>query len=304
MASGRLDPAPGGPVEWLTVFGERAGNALVYSSAYIAVVAAVYVSIAMVLLSLPPSPAPVVMGLVAFAVYTNDRLADVDADQVTNPGRTAFVRRHENALAVLAAAAYGLAVMLSVLGGPVTLAIALAPGAFWVLYATDWIPGVRGRIRRLKDVLVVNSAWVALAWALSATLLPIGFSGAEVTATAGAAFAYFFLRSFVNSEIPNVRDVDGDREAGVATLPVVFGVARTRHVLYAVDLLAIALVGYAALAGHLPALPAAALVVGLVYSLGVASMVGRLEDGRLLALAAEGEYVVVAVALAPIVYGF
>lgn len=274
-----------------------------YSSAYLAFVAMVYVTVVMVVLALPPNPAPVVMGLIAFAVYTNDRLADVDGDESTYPERTAFVRRHAEALSVLAAAAYGLAVMLAVLGGPVTLAIALLPGVFWILYATDWIPGTRFRVRRLKEVLVVNSAVVAFAWALSATFLPIGFTDAAVTPAVWIVFGYFFLRSFVNTEIPNVRDVDGDRESGVATLPVVFGVERTRRILYGIDVLAIALAGSAALLGHLPALPTAALVVGLLYSLGVTSFVGRVEDGKQLALAAEFEYVVVALALAPIVYG-
>jgi len=90
---------------------------------------------------LPPSPAAVVVGLVVFAVYTNDRLADVDTDVMSNPGQAAFVRRHRDVLYVLASIAYGLAVALSVLGGPIALAVALLPGVFWVCYATNWIPG-------------------------------------------------------------------------------------------------------------------------------------------------------------------
>lgn len=289
-------------VERLTVFGERAATVLVYSSAYLAFIAMVYVSIVIVLLGLPANLAPVVGGLVTFAVYANDRLVDVDADAETNAERTAFVSRHGETLYVLAAAAYGIAVALSVTGGPMTLSVTLMPGVFWVLYATSWIPDVVARVRRLKEVLVVNSATVAFAWAASATLLPIGFADGRLTTAAWVVFAYFFLRSFTNSEIPNVRDVEGDRANGVVTLPVAFGVERTRRILFGIDLLTVALVGYSASAGYLPALPALALLVGIAYSLAVTSMVGRTEDEDALVLAAEFEYVVVGLALAPIVY--
>ncbi|MFC7046109.1 UbiA family prenyltransferase [Halobacteriaceae archaeon GCM10025711] len=132
---------------------------------------------------------------------------------------------------------------------------------------------------------------------------PLAFADAPVTPAVGVVFAYFFLRSFVDTELPNVHDVEADRAIGVATIPVVFGVRRTRQVLYGVDLLTASLVGFAALAGYLSTALAGALLVGLVYSLGVTSLVGRIDDEELLSHAVEFEYVVVAVALAPVVFG-
>lgn len=290
-------------VGWLTEQGERAGDVLVYSSAYLAVIAMVEVSLAMVLLSLPPNPAPVVVALVTFAVYANDRVADADTDAVSDPERSAFVRRHGNVLSTLASVSYGLAVALSVLGGPVAFAVTLLPGLFWVAYAADWVPAVCARVGRLKDVLVVNSAVVALAWATTLTVLPVAFTGATATPATAAVFGYFLLRSFVDTEIPNVGDVAADRAIGVDTLPVVFGVPATRRALYGVDLCTAALVGYAAYAGHLPALSVAALGVGLAYSVGVTGLLGRV-DNDLLSLASECEYLVVAVAVAgPVLLG-
>lgn len=286
----------------LTAYGEPLGNVLLYSSAYLAFVAMVYVAVVMVLLGLPANLAPVVGGLVTFAIYANDRLVDVEADAATNPRRSAFVRRHRDELYFLAAVAYGLAVALSVLGGPITLAVTLMPGVLWVLYAMDWIPEVWFRIRRLKELVVVNSALVAFAWAASAILLPVGYTGAPLTTATVFVFTYFFLRSFTNSEIPNVRDVDADRAVGVSTLPVALGVDRTRQILLGVDFLTAAIVGYAGLFGYLPTLPTVALLVGVGYSLVVTSLLGRVEAEGLLALAAECEYVVVGLALVPVVY--
>ncbi|NIB99275.1 hypothetical protein [Halobacterium sp. R2-5] len=130
---------PGGPT-WLLAQlarvlagAKRLWNTLVYSSAYLSVITVVEVGIAMAVLSLPLSPAPLVVGLVTFAVYANDRIADVDDDAVDKLAQAAFVRRHRDALYVAAAAAYGTALAVSMLGGP----LALLPGGFWVLYATD-----------------------------------------------------------------------------------------------------------------------------------------------------------------------
>jgi len=283
-------------VELLTTYGERAGNALVYSSAYLAAIAMAEVAIAMVLLSLPPNPAPVVVGLVTFAVYTNDRVADVDTDAVSDPDRSAFVRRHRDTLYVLASVAYGLAVAISVLGGPVALAVTLLPGVFWVAYAADWVPSVAPHFRRLKQVLLVNSLVVALAWATTLTALPVAFTDAAVTPATAVVFAYFLLRSFVDTEIPNVGDVEADRAIGVATLPVAFGVPATRRALYGVDLLTLGLVAAAASAGVLQTWLAVALGVGLAYSLVVTGLLGRVDNDAL-ALASECEYLVVATAL-------
>lgn len=276
----------------------RAG--LLYSSAYLSVIAMAEVAIAMALLSLPLSIAPLICGLVTFAVYASDRVADLESDEVSSPRRTAFVRRHQGVLEVGAALTYGLAVGLSALGGPVALAITLAPGVFWILYAIDWIPDVTVGVRRLKDVLVVNTAVVALAWAVTLTFLPVAFVAAPVTPATVIVFAYFFLRSFVDVELPNVGDIAGDRAADVSTLPVVFGVTRTRQALYAVDILTMGLLVWAALASHLRVALVVPLLAGICYSLGVTYFVGRTDNVDGLSVAAECEYLVVALALLPV----
>lgn len=294
-------PVPVGDrvVEWLTIVGERAGNALVDSSTYLAFISMVEVAIAMVVLALPPSPAPIVIALLTFAVYTNDHLSD-------DPGesrRTAFVDRYRGELYTLAALSYGIAITLAALGGPATLLITLFPGVVWILYASGRVPGVGLQIRRLKETFLVNSSLVALAWAVSLTFLPLTFADGVVSGSVALVLVYFFLRSFVDTEIPNVRDESVDRAVGVSTLPVVVGVGWTRRVLYGIDGVTAAIVGYAAFAGLLPDAVALALLVGVGYSLCVVTLVGRSDNDELLALAAEFEYVVVGLALVPVVYG-
>lgn len=290
-------------VGWLTYVGEVWGNVLVYSSAYISVIAMAEVAIAMMLLSLPANLSPVVIGLVTFSVYTNDRISDAPTDMVSNPKQASFVVRHGNKLYVLAAIAYGLAITLAVLHGPTALLVTLVPGLFWVVYASDWVPGVLKRFRRLKEVLVVNSVVVALAWAVTLTFLPLSFTGGALTPAVGVVFIYFLVRSFVDTEIPNVRDIEGDRAIDVSTLPVAFGVARTRQLLLGVDLLTLAFVVLAARAGLVSPIAAVALTAGIAVSMAVVSMVGRLDDIDTLSIASQFEYMVVFAVLATALYG-
>jgi len=261
--------------------GKPVRDFLLYSSAYLAFIAVAEVLIVTELLSLPLTPAPLVAGLLTFAVYGNDRVADVETDEQTTPARTAFVKRYHRLLYTLSAVAYGLAVALAVLGGPVAFALALVPGAVWIAYAQDWLP-VSGRIKRLKQVFILNSVLVAGAWALVIVFLPLAFVGGTLTPTAGIVFLFFFLSSFIRAEIPNVRDQSGDREIGVKTLPVVLGIRGTRYALYGVTSLAGALLVTALVDDLLTLSEAVWLLISLTYLSCIIASLGRIgSDGRL-----------------------
>ena len=261
-------------------------NFLLFSSAYLAVIATAEVVIVTELLSLPLTPAPLVAGLLTFAVYGNDRVADVETDERTTPARTAFVRRYNRLLYALSAAAYGLAVALAVLGGPVAFVLALVPGAAWLCYAQDWLPSF-GRVKRLKQVFVLNSVLVAGAWALVVVFLPLAFVGAPLTPTGGIVCIIFFLATFVDVEIPNVRDRAGDRDVGVKTLPVVVGVRGTRYALYGVTTLGAVVLVTAFSDGLLALGETVWLLVSLLYLTGVVAGLGRVDNDGLLTVAAE-----------------
>lgn len=265
----------------------RVLNVLRYSSAYLALIAMSKICIVIFVLSLQLSLAPIVAGLVTFAIYAIDRLVDAETDRESTPGRAAFVRRHGDVLYALAAVAYGIGVALSVLGGPVAFGFALLPGGVWIVYARDWIPASGLGVRRLKDVLFVNSALVAAAWAVPIVAVPIAFADATVGPAAIVLVVYFFLGTFANVEVANVRDIESDRQEGVATLPVVFGTAHTRQFLYALATLTLVVLGYAAVGGHLSAPVATALATGPVSLFGVIALLGRADSGEVLALGAE-----------------
>jgi len=259
---------------------------LLFSSAYLAVIAMAEVLIVTELLALPLTPAPIVAGLLTFAVYGNDRVSDVETDEKTTPTRAAFVKRYNRLLYFLSAVAYGLALALAVLGGPAAFTLALVPGIAWLCYAQDWLSGL-GNVSRLKEIFLLNSALVAGAWALVIVFLPLAFASAPVAPAAGIVFLFFFLASFISVEVPNVRDRAGDREIGVKTLPVVYGVEGTRYALYGVTTLVAAILA-AAFVDNLLGLPAmVGFSVSLLCILGVVAGLGRTGNNGALTLAAE-----------------
>ena len=330
--TGPTEPTPSAPTRSIgTEPTEATGRGLLQSfvglasgAPFVAVIAAVEAVIATALLGVPLSLAPAVVGLVAFAVYTVDHVADAAADARSTPDRARIARRYGDQLMLAAALAYGLAVALATLGGPLALGVALLPGAFWIAYASDWLPnvgravrslapdgvgGVAPRLPRLKEVPVVGSAVVAAGWAIAVTLLPLAFAdaGALGAASSGSmpvepavavAFAYFLLRSFVDAELPNVRDMEADAAAGVSTLPLALGVARTRRVLYGVDAVTAATLAAATATGVLAPGIAAALGVGIAASLAITALAGRVDDTAVLGVAPDCSYLVVGVALA------
>lgn len=91
---------------------------------------------------------------------------------------------------------------------------------------------------RLKEIVGIKSILVALSWAFTGTLLPIGgqsLNGISVV----LVFLYIFIQLLVNTIICDIRDIEGDIVSGVRTIPIVLGINKTRNLLFCVNSLLI-----------------------------------------------------------------
>lgn len=103
--------------------------------------------------------------------------------------------------------------------------------------------------RRLKHVYGVKNVASAIGFLITGFAYPLALGGATLHVKAIAALAVFFFLFELSYEIVyDLRDLEGDREAGVPTLPAVHGAA---WAVRAVDLLAVSSV--AVLAGSFAA---------------------------------------------------
>lgn len=110
-----------------------------------------------------------------------------------------------------------------------------------VIYSFRVIPFPGGR-RRLKNVYLLKNLMSGLGFITSCFVYPLAHVGFAVQiAWPGivALMLYFILFEQTFEILYDLRDLDGDRQAGVPTYPLVHGVAATHKIIYA--LLAISL---------------------------------------------------------------
>ena len=106
---------------------------------------------------------------------------------------------------------------------------------------------------------------VSLSWALAFSLVPVYLGASSPDAASLVVFLFIFCWTFVASVLPDIRDRSGDSATGVATIPVLVGVARSRSILTTINISAGAII---LLLGS-PVIPMPAIVImisSLVYS--------------------------------------
>jgi 4-hydroxybenzoate polyprenyltransferase len=267
--------------------GDRIVDVLLHASVLDGIVAALKVLTVTILLDLAVTPAVAVGGLVGFAIYASNKLVD-DEDEINAPERAAFVDAYRRELAVATAAAVVLALALAATAGTLAFALTVLPGVAAIAYSVE-LPLTDDR---LKDVLGVNNLLVSVSWALPVVALPIVWADGSVTPTAAIVFAFYLAQTVVAFEVRNVRDVPGDRDEGVATVPVVFGIQATRTLLYTIDAVAIACYVAAATTGLLHTAVAGAFVLATLGSIAVTTLVSPTSNGRTCRLR-DGNYALV-----------
>lgn len=202
-----------------------------YTSLYLCIAAVSMVYLSSVLQDIPLSlPACLIMFLVTFSVYNLNRKTDEEEDAINHSRRYAFTKKYAKILMDLSIATYIVAFLIAGIFGIVAVIITVIPLINGVLYSIPFLPQ-EFRYRRLKDIPFVKNVIVGLAWALPVALLPVACTGCPFwEMTIGVGFL-FFLLSFIDSTVFDIRDVKGDAETGVQTIPVILGIQRTRILL-------------------------------------------------------------------------
>lgn len=251
----------------------RALLVLVHSNLWISLGAASLAVSTMVLAGLPVDPLPAVLVFGAtMVVYGVNRLTDLAVDEQNVPGRAAFTRTYGVWLFGVGVALYLATVALAVAWGIPYAELLVLPPAVGVLYS----------LKGVQRQLLVKNALVGVGWGVVPLGVGVYFDAIThpyVLAMAGITFVLLTIAAMVF----DVKDIDGDRAAGVRTVPTEFGPAWTRRI---------------------------AILVTTLVGVAVAGAIGRnLLPGRFLAVVAIAAYVACYSAFAtpertPIFYGF
>lgn len=202
-----------------------------------------------------------VVFLMTFSVYSLNKLTDIEEDAINMPERLTFLSGRKRLAYFCAMGAYLLSVVLAFLEKPSTVPIVFIPLAVNAVYSSKPLQG----LPRLKDIPVMKNVSVAVSGALTCTLLPtVHVPGAPMMAVA-MVFYIIMVKVFINTVLYDVRDVKGDRENGIITMPTLLGARKTTAVLLALNCTLLPILSF--MKGEVRLFMAALILYGYIYIL-------------------------------------
>jgi 4-hydroxybenzoate polyprenyltransferase len=184
--------------------------------------------------------------------YIYNMLTDGAEDAVNYPSRYRLFRPGARSQAVVAAC-FAAGFLLSLRAG---LAFVLYGGLvnfLGGLYGKAIPLGPSGKVFRIKSVPLLKNVYASLFWSVALVLTPYLYVGQRPPARAALFAAIGFGLTFFVELLWDLRDVDGDRAAGVRTLPIAIGVGASEWVLRGLHLATCLLSIGGVWAGWLPA---------------------------------------------------
>jgi 4-hydroxybenzoate polyprenyltransferase len=226
--------------------------------------------------------------LVIYSVYGINKITDTEEDQLNAPERSDLISSHEKLFKYTAVSAYGLAVIIGLLYGWQVLLVLLFPLLAGLVYSIQINP----RIPRLKDIFAVKSLIVALSWTVGNTFLPIvNFNMNPMVMF--MIFYFFFIKSFINTVLFDVMDVEGDKKTGTMTIPVVIGASNTIKLLLVLNSTLLILIYAALLYGLFQIFFLVPLIFCIIYGYVYIMFFSRNKNRLNMDIMVDGEWILI-----------
>lgn len=204
-----------------------------------------------------------------FSLYSLNKLTDMKEDAINMPERLNFLKGRRNLIIVYSVASYLLSILLTFLENPSSVIVVFIPLIANALYGSRLLPG----LPRLKDIPVMKNLVVSVCWATATTLLPAGHIMGKISSVA-LVFYFILVKVFVNTVLYDMRDMKGDKESGIRTMPVILGRKKTALVLMAVNVTLLPLLMF--LDGNARLLAAILIINGFAYTIFFADRINQL----------------------------
>ena len=259
---------------------------LVHSNVLISLAATSVAVSTLVLADLPFEPVPLfIVFAVTMFVYSLNRVTDLEEDERNMPGRAAFVRHYGKPLFALGIALYLGAIALAIVENVPYAPAMVLPLAVAGLYS----------LLRLKSVLLVKNLLVGVSWGA----IPLGVGVYyDRLFTVDVLFMAGFVTVMLTiaAAVFDIKDIDGDREEGITTVPIVFGPRRTRQCAAAASALVAVVVTVLIVTGVLDVLYTV-LLVFTAYVFGYSLAATRDRGPLFYGFVVDGEHIFLAVLL-------
>jgi len=230
--------------------------------------------------------------LMVFSVYSLNKLTDMKEDAINMPERVCFLKGRKRLVLSYSLIAYFLSVLLAFREDPSTIPLLFIPLASNALYSIKLVPGVP----RFKDIPVMKNLFVALSWTLVCTLMPALHLRFQSSTYLLIIIFFIFIKLFINAALYDIRDVKGDRENGIRTLPVLLGPKKTAGVLL---ILNTTLLPYFSFAGNSIR---AIFICFILYGYAYTTYFSVIRSPQLLDFFVDGEWMLASIVLMAIKY--
>jgi 4-hydroxybenzoate polyprenyltransferase len=162
---------------------------------------------------------------IAFSIYLFNRFTDHE-DSYNYPDQKMYFQKRA-ALKAIPVMLISLSILILALTNRLVLwhAILIVGG---ILYSASIIPFFRKRsftFIRLKDIVFIKNAVVGMLWGVTPFAIAVQFKTSEFSVSNDLFIIIFAfcITTFINTTSCDVRDIKGDRHAGVKTLATIFG---------------------------------------------------------------------------------
>ncbi|PAV05192.1 hypothetical protein ASJ80_12975 [Methanobacterium bryantii] len=169
------------------------------------------------------------MFFVILSIYNLNKLTDKYEDSINSPERKNYVLGNEKFILIITVLSYTTTLLLGFFVNILAVIILLFPLFAGILYSVN----IPLNIPRLKNITYAKNVTAALSWTIEIIALPLTCLYKSTIITILLSF-FIFIKLVVNAVIFDVRDIEGDRENNIKTIPVVIGRTKTKKLLLAI----------------------------------------------------------------------
>jgi 4-hydroxybenzoate polyprenyltransferase len=170
--------------------------------------------------------------MVAAAGYIINDYYDVKIDLINKPKRVVIGKVLHRRIAIISH------FILNTLA--CFIAIFLGLKLFFIIVATTILMWAYANY--LKRTVLVGNMLISILTGVAVFMPALLYNRSEGTLILYASFAFFI--SFIREIIKDMEDVKGDEEYGCKTLPIVWGIRKTKIVIYVISVACITLISY------------------------------------------------------------
>jgi len=259
----------------------------VFSSIFVALTGVTVIYSTSLLLKIPIYfRSLLIIFLVAFAVYNANKKTDKKEDNINYPERTIFIHNNERLFIYLSIISYVIALIVAFYFNFWAGLFTLLPFISVILYSSNPI--------RLKRFFLIKNALVSFTWALFVTCLPMIFFGNFLFLPALSVFFFIFLKGLGNTIAFDMRDILGDKTYGIKTVPLRYGIKKSKHILLIINSSSFFLIVVSVYFGVLPNI---GYLISLVtfYTYFYIYLISKIDLKFLTDILVDGEFIIMGI---------